>query len=128
MPDHIPTPQKPCEVICFYPIEIPTRDEGNVYLFIAVDVVSTYLFKIGAEKTNDIKAVLQSIKQLMEEGLFNKNKGNTFTLVLHKYKQYKEQIEAVIKPFGGTAAFNDAYVAQVVTPPMQFLFERMARR
>ncbi|PZR06931.1 MAG: hypothetical protein DI539_24260 [Flavobacterium psychrophilum] len=126
MPGHIPTPQKPYEVLCFYPIELPAANDGNIYLFIAVDVVSKALLQTGMEQTNDINAVLKNIALLMTHDQFKQHKGAAFTLVLHKHEQHKALIEAIIKPYGGRVAFNDLYVTEIVTPPMEFIFEKLA--
>ncbi|WP_315819574.1 hypothetical protein [Paraflavitalea speifideaquila] len=127
MPDQLSTPTHPGEVFCFYPIEIPINNAEDAYLFIAVDAVSAFLFQTGMERANDMQAVLRNIQLLMEQDLFKQSKAASFTLVLHKCQPYRAQIEAIVSPHGGCVVFDDTYVAAIVTPPMRFLFEQMAK-
>lgn len=123
----IPANPKPREVVCFYPVELPTQ-EGDVYIFLAKDVASEVLFQTGVEKGNDIDLVLKHIGLLMENKDFNIRKDQPFTLVLHKHEQYQKEIEALIKPHRGTLFFDDLYLTHQMVPVIKYLLDSMAKR
>jgi len=57
---------------------------------------------------------------------FLKHKGNSFTLVLHRYEEIADDILNIIKPFTGKVIINDAYVAEKVAPVLESLFASLA--
>lgn len=122
----IPTATKPCEVLCFFPVEFATR-EGDAYLFLSMDVYSEFLIQTGLEKSNDIEYVLKHIGLLLQHRDFTSRKNRVFTLVLHKHEQHRLKIEALIKPHGGTLVIDDPYLYEKMVPVITNLYSNMAQ-
>ena len=116
---NIPIPSRPCEVVCLLPVPINTIKDGIVYLFMAVDVESEFVFGADAERGDDIEYLLKHIQRLMNNSDFNRHSGQPFTLVLHQYEEYRSQIEALIKPKDGTLVFDSMYVAEIMAPVIE---------
>ena len=123
--DNIPTATKPREVLCFFAADMPTQ-QGDVYAFLTIDVFSKYMFMTGVEPKNDIDTMLKQIKLLMNEPNFKQFKNRPFTLVFHKYEQYREKINAILKPFGGTMAINDPYLTVQIMPVLEEMYKGLA--
>lgn len=117
---------RPSEYICFFPAEFPTRDDGDVYAFMFVDVYSEFLIMTGMEKDRSHKTILKHIRLLTKNKDFLKHKGSLFTLVLHKYEEISIDILKIIKPFKGKVLIDDAFVAEIVSPVLESLFASLA--
>ncbi len=123
----IPTPTRPLEYICLYPMEFPTQD-GDCYLFLAVDGYSHFLFNTGIEEEVTDELILRHISLLLEEPNLISEKKEEFTLVLHKHEALLPVINTLLKPHNGKAIINDPYVNKIVTPVMEQLFENMYKK
>ena len=117
---------RPLEYICFFPAEFPTRIDGDVFAFLFVDVYSDFVIMTGLEKSKSNETILRHIRLLTRNKDFLKHKGVPFTLVLHKYEEIKDDILLIIKPFKGKVLFDDAFVAEKVTPVLESLFTSLA--
>lgn len=117
---------RPLEYICFFPAEIPTRNDGDVYTFIFVDVYSGYVIMTGTEKSKSKETILKHIRLLTRDKDFLKYKGEPFTLVLHKYEELKDDILQIIEPLKGSVLINDVFVAEKITPVLESLFATLA--
>jgi hypothetical protein len=117
---------RPCEVLCLFPVEFETQ-QGGAYIFLVMDIYSEFLIHTGAEKSNEIENVLKHIGLLLQHKDFASRKNRFFTLVLHKYENYRLMIEAVIKPHGGILVVNDAYVAEKMIPAITNLYNSLAQ-
>jgi hypothetical protein len=113
---------RPLEYICFFPAEFPTRDDGDVYAFMFVDVYSEFLIMTGMEKDRSHKNVLKHIRLLTRHKDFQLHRGKPFTLVLHKFEEISIDIFRIIKPFKGKVLIDDAFVAEKVSPVLESLF------
>ena len=122
--DHIPTPTKPREVLCFFATDMPTK-QGDAYVFLIIDVFSKYMFLTGVEPKNDLDTMLKHIKLLMNDSVFKQHKNQPFTLVFHKYEQYREKINALLKPYGGTMAINDPYLTVQMMPALEEMYKSL---
>lgn len=120
-------PTKPKEVICLYPMELPTA-KGDVYFFMAVDVVSHFVFQLGMEKQNNEDSLLKNIQKLMDNKDFNIHKEQPFTLVLHKYEHLRPKIEAIIQPHKGSLVIDDPYLTQHVAPVMAHIVKNLSQQ
>jgi hypothetical protein len=78
---------RPFEYLCFFPVELPTRDDGDVYAYIFLDVYSEFLIMSGIEKDRSHKTILKHNRLLIKNKDFLEHKGVPFTLVMHKYKE-----------------------------------------
>lgn len=117
---------RPLEYICFFQVELPTRDDGDVYAFIFVDSYSEFVIMTGIEKDRSHKTILKHIRLLTRNKDFLKHKGAPFTLVLHRYEEITDDILHIIKPFKGKVLINDAFVAEKVAPVLKNLFASLA--
>lgn len=116
----------PLEYLCFFPAEIPTRDDGDVYAFMFVDVYSEFVIMTGMEKDRSLKTILKHIRLLTKNKDFLKHKGSPFTLVVHKYEEITEEILHILKPHNGKVLIDDAFVAVKVAPVLESLFSSLA--
>lgn len=112
-----------------FPVEVPTKSDGDVYTYVSVDAYSRFAIYTGVEKDNSFISVLKHIKLLIQHKDFIKGrkKNEGFTLVLHKYEEVTDQINEIIQPFGGSAVFNDPYLTSILLPFMQSMFESLAK-
>ena len=117
---------RPLEYIWFFPAEFPTRIDGDVFAFIFVDVYSDFVIMTGLEKSKSNETILRHIRLLTRHKDFLKHKGASFTLVLHKYEEIKDDILLIIKPFKGKVLIDDTFVAEKVTPVLESLFTSLA--
>jgi len=124
--DNIPTATRPREVLCFFAADIPTQ-QGDAWAFLTIDVFSKYMFMTGVDPENDIDTMLKQIKLLMDDPKFKQYKNRPFTLVFHKYEQYRGKINALIKPYGGTMAINDPYLTVQIMPALEDMYKSMAK-
>lgn len=120
--DKIPVPKRPGEVICFFPVEFPTK-QGDVYIFVAKDIYSETLIQTGVEGDNTIDQVLKHLALLMQDESFAEYGNKPFTLVLHKYGQYREKINEIIAPYGGTLVVDDLYLTSKMIDVIEFLYK-----
>ena len=123
----MPSATKPCEVLCLFPVELPTQ-EGNIYIYITKDVYSGFLFQTGLETSNSIGFALKHIELLLEHKDFISRKNRDFTIVLHRYEQYRAAIEAIIKPQGGTLIIDEVYLSEQIVPVIEHLYKSMAAK
>lgn len=125
-PKDIVTPFKatyPLEHICFYPIELPTR-EGDVYAFAFVDVFSKFLFITGIEKERNQNILMRHFQKLFNEPDFTTHyKGLPLTLFVHKQQMMPTGIEPLLKTFKACLMVSDPYVTKTIAPVMKQLFE-----
>jgi hypothetical protein len=77
--------------ICLYPIEVPTN-EGDAFAFVAVDIYSGFSFLAGVERNRGKRNVLKHIKLLIQQEEFKNKRAESFTLILHKYNELKEDM------------------------------------
>jgi hypothetical protein len=117
---------RPLEYICFFPAEFTTRDDGDVYAFMFVDVYSEFVIMTGMEKDRGHKTILKHIRLLTKNKDFLKHKGSPFTLVMHKYEEITEEILHILKPHNGKVLIDDAFVAVKVAPVIESLFASLA--
>lgn len=117
---------RPLEYICFFPVEFPTKIDGEVFAFIFVDVYSEFVIMTGIEKSKSNETILKHIRLLTRNKDFLKHKGVPFTLVLHKYEEIIGDILRLIKPFKGKVLIDDAFVAEKVTLVLESLFTSLA--
>ncbi|SDE86036.1 hypothetical protein SAMN05216464_11087 [Mucilaginibacter pineti] len=123
---NVPVANKPCEVLCFFPVEVPTQ-EGDAYVYLTMDVATEFLFQTGSELSNDIDMVVKHIERLLNHKDFNRCKNQAFTLVLHKYEAYQSKIAAIIEPYGGKLVIDEVYIFEKMIPAIETIFRNMAR-
>jgi hypothetical protein len=117
---------RPFEYLCFFQVEFPTRNDGDVYVLIIVDAYSEFVIITGIEKDRSNKTILKHIRLLTQNKDFLKHKGTHFTLVLHRYEEISGVILQIIKPFKGKILIDDSFVAEKVTPVLESLFATLA--
>ncbi|MCP4121760.1 MAG: hypothetical protein GY751_08395 [Bacteroidetes bacterium] len=123
----IPEANRPLKVVCCIPIEFPTRDDGDVYVFVAKDIYSQFVFNTGVEKSNSGEMMVKHIKQLLEYSDFKKQLGKPFTLVLHKYWDFQEEIQKVINPHKGNLVIDDTHCYQHMTSLIKHMYKTLGK-
>jgi hypothetical protein len=122
----IPDAEFACDVFCIMPVMLNTLEDGAVYLFLTVDVATTYIVQNEVEIGDDIEYLLKHIQKLMENPQLQLHKPAPFTIVLPQYEAYADQIEALIEPHGGSLAINEEYMALVMNPVVDELSRHMS--
>ena len=121
------TATRPLEYVCLFPADIPTQ-EGDAYLFFAIDTFSEFVFNTGVENQLNDSLILKHIELLINDPEFIKHRSNGFTLVLHKFEHLIFAINAIIEPFNGKVIINDPFVAQIFEPFLKSMYQNMANR
>ncbi|RYE50915.1 MAG: hypothetical protein EOP48_19020 [Sphingobacteriales bacterium] len=119
-------PTRPWEVVCLFPVSFPTK-EGDLYVYIAKDVYSEVILQTGVEESNTVEFFIKNIQSLMSHTNFADNKRKRFTLVLHKYKQHRTEIESIIAPLGGYLFINDTYLSEQIVPVIEQLYASLKK-
>lgn len=115
---------RPLEYVCFFVMEVPVK-EGNAHLYLAMDAYSELAFSIGMELSGDSQTLLKHIGFLMEHPDFKKHRHKGFTLVFHKYYGLTNEINAIIKPFGGKFLTNDVFVTVVMDDFLKGIYKNV---
>lgn len=120
---------RPLEYVCLFQMDFPTKQDGDVFVFFAVDAFSQLVFNTGIEKNRNNANVIKHTRLLLEDEKFKKGltKHKSFTLVFHKFEDILPELNSLIEPVGGKAIIDDAYVTQIMTPVMHSLFSRLSK-
>jgi hypothetical protein len=121
---------RPLQYVCLFQAEIPTKEDGDIYTYLAVDVFTDFVFITGFEKDRSPRNILNHTRFLLQHPDFKAalQELGQFTLVYHKFAQIADQIKAIIEPAGGSLRIDDAMVTRVVTPVLKHLFEYLANK
>lgn len=121
-----PEATRPLEYIGLFPASMPTKKDGEVFMYIAVDAFTRFAFNTGIERDNSPASILKHIKLLINHKDFRIQSGQTFTIVLHKYKEITPQINEIIQPSGGKVIFNDPYLTSIMAPVLENMMKFMS--
>ncbi len=102
----------PREVICVLPLRFKTLMDGDVFMFLIMDVATNFVYQADVEKGEGIENVLTQLKSLMKNKDFNIHKTRPFTLVMTKHEEHRTLIEDIIKPKKGSLLIDEQYVIQ----------------
>ena len=119
---------KPLQYVCFFPTEFSTKQDGDLYVYLALDIYSQKLFNLGVFKDNQPLTVLKHIELLMNDKDFKLHRDKGFTLILHKYKSVEPQINTIIAPYKGKVIFNDAYIVDNMMPAIENIFKYISNK
>lgn len=118
---------RPLEYVCFFPIELETKADGNVYMYVAVDAYSDFAFMMGTERDTKKETVLGAVRKLINDKDFAKQKHNGFTLVFHKFEELRNDIEKIITPdHGRMIVKDDEDFLSVMQPFLESFYSNMA--
>lgn len=115
---------KPREVLYFEFVPVPTEQDGEVFLCIAVDHASEFCFSLGVclELTDSI--VLEKVQELMDNPDF-KRYTIPFELVMYRTPHLEEQVNRILVPHKGKAVFDEERFADKMIPILQKMFKGM---
>jgi hypothetical protein len=117
----MPKATRPSEYVFFFPFDVPTN-EGEMYVYIAIDSYSKFIFKTGIERVLNDDMILKHIGLLMEHKDFKRHSDKGFTLVFHKYADYQNHLDEIIKPYG-KFIIDDAWMSKEIAPVMESFFK-----
>ncbi len=126
MENIIPDAEFAGDVMCVMPLTLTTKEDGDVYLFLTVDVATMYIIQHEVEQGDDIEYLLKHIQKLMEQPQLQSRRPEPFTIVLHKYEDEADQILSLIEPLGGNLSINEEYMATVMNPVIDELSKNMS--
>ena len=113
---------RPLEFLGFFTLKI--QSEGHaVYIFLALDAYSGYLFNLGWEMDQDDETVLKKIYFLLEDPVFLEYNTEGFTLVMEDHDELAVPIAHIVGLSKGNVMFNRAYNAFLFQP----LFESITQ-
>lgn len=115
----IPQASRPRELIYFTSIELSTVQDGIIRMFLIMDGYSEFIFHVGAERGDDMEYVLKQVQQLINNKDFNRYSNQPFILAMSDYEEYREQIESLIHPIGGTMLVDEDYVMSRMAPVIE---------
>jgi hypothetical protein len=113
------------QYVCLFQADFPTQSDGDVFLYLAVDAYSGFVFITGYEKQRSPELVVKHIKLLLENKDFisEYQKQKSFTLVLHKFEELRPAIEPIIQNMNGRMVVSDLMVTEIVLPVMEEMFK-----
>lgn len=117
---------RPLEFVCFFPVEFTTKQDGDVYVYLAMDVFSQFVFMLGTGKDREIENVLINLGKLMQHKDFLKHRDKGFTMVFHKYEEYRPAIEAILLPNNGKMVVDDLFLTKKMMPVIKEMYKFMA--
>jgi len=120
---------RPLEFVSVFQVEMPT-DEGNAYVYCALDSHSEFLFQTGIERNRNYETIIKHVNLLMEHPKFKEalERHKSFKLVFHKFTEITPKINAIIEPLGGKMIVNDAFVAKEFAPVIKHLYSSMGAK
>lgn len=113
----------PLHYVCLFAPDIP-EDEGGGIVFLAKDIYSGFVYMTGVERVREKEKILKHVKLLVEHAEFVNQRNKPFVLVLHKYEELREDIENIIKPYGGSMMVDSTWVIKEFTRVMEDLFKK----
>ena len=122
-----PVAKRQLEYVGLLIVEMSTM-EGSCYVYVAVDAYSKFAFKLSVEKNDNPENVLKYIYLLTENSDFKKHMDKGFILVLKKYEELSERINAIIKPVKGKLIFDKSFNNYITLPLLNDLRNFMFRR
>jgi hypothetical protein len=117
------------QYVCLFQADFPTQADGDVFLYLAVDAYSGFVFITGYEKQRSPELVVKHIKLLLENKDFITayQKQKSFTLVLHKFEELRPTIEPIIHNFNGEMIVSDLMVTEIVLPVVEQMFKFLSK-
>ena len=117
----LPKATRPLEYVGLFQANIATTQDGDVFIFIAVDMFSMKLFSTGSELNRDNDNIIKHTKLLLQDKDFAQGmkKYGSFTLVYHKFADIVPQLNDIVKPYGGNIMVNDPLVNMIVAPVLE---------
>lgn len=116
---NLPTPERPGEFMALSVLQFNTIKDGPAYVFIAVDAYSEYVIHLGISQNDNPETILEFIYRLTEHPEFKKHMSKGFTLVLEKYEELAERIQAIIKGVGGKLLIHKPFNNIITLPVIQ---------
>ncbi len=121
------SPTGPRQIICLRPFKFNTQEDGEVFLFFAVDVFSGYLFSLGGSHSLEPGDILNPVEQLMQHEDFLRYTGTPFTLVLDFGDDLVDELNRVVMPHGGRVLVDANFIEDVMMPHMLEFFGAFGR-
>jgi hypothetical protein len=118
---------RPLEYVCLFQMDFPTKLDGDVFAFLAVDAYSQKLFNTGMEKDRSNATIIKHTKLLLQDQHFKNGlaRNKSFTLVFHKFEDILTELNTIVKPYNGNCIISDAYVTEIFKPVMINLLQSM---
>lgn len=121
----IPEARQACDVFCVMPVALKTQDDGEVFLFLSVDVATRYIVLHEVERGSEVEYLLKHLQKLLAQPQMQ-HRADPFTVVLPFYDEHAAQIEALLEPRGGSLVVNEEYMAMVMNPVIDELSKHMS--
>ena len=122
----LPEITRPGEYVAFLNFVVPTK-EGPAFIFMGVDGFSEFAFNICVERDESNASVIKAVYLLTENKEFALHMKKGFTLVIDRWEDLSERIEAIIKPVNGKILFSKN-LHEKIAAPLVSSFSEFAKR
>jgi hypothetical protein len=106
---------RPLEFVGFFTLKILTEGEA-LFIFLALDAYSGYLFNLGWEMDQQDKTILKKIYFLLEDPVFLEYNTKGFSLVMEEHDHLAEPIAAIVRFSNGNVMFDRSYNSFLFLP------------
>ena len=106
---------RPLEYVGFFTLKILTEGEA-LFIFLALDAYSGYLFDLGWEMDQKDETILKKIYFLLEDPLFVEYNTEGFTLVMEDHYQLIEPIVVIAGLSNGKVVYDRSYNSFLFQP------------
>jgi hypothetical protein len=116
---------KPLELVYFSVFPTPTKDEGTVYTFIALDDYSEFLFLIGTETDLNERSIVDNIIRFTQNKDFAgryDNKPFTLMLPFEKDSIPHDLVTDILKLLHGSVIYDQETVSKKIQPVLNAVF------
>ena len=79
----------------------------------------------GIERVLNDDMILKHIGLLIQHKDFKRHSDKGFTLVFHKYADYQNHVDEIIKPYG-KFIIDDAWMSKEIAPVMEDFFKKIS--
>ena len=104
------------EYVAFFTIAVKTRKDGMFYGYFGCDALSELAFHTGMEPDEKPETVLRHISLLIAHPDFRKYGDEPFTLVLDRFGELAQSIEAILRASNGHVLYDAEFHRRIAKP------------
>lgn len=118
---------KPRQVVYLEYISAPTIQDGECYVFLAIDHYSQFAFKLSVANAINDTVFLEKVQELMNDKDF-KRFDHPFELVTYRAPHLEKEINSILNPHKGKVSFSEERIAQHMMPLLEMMFKSFGGR
>lgn len=117
----------PRTVLYFEAVPLPTSDRGTVFMFIALDHASQYVFNLGVETELSDRVILEKLEALMQDPEFKRH-DHPFGVFTYRAPHLEAEMNAIVKPHKGHVQFSEEIVADGIVPFLEVFLKGLEEK